>query len=174
MSCTKTFRHYSIPLEITDNIRTIFKAKLWRMGKTVSKLGGPRKAALLDLWKKGKQSRWNMTINEAEVKAQLLRKWRIPEDKLNNEITKHRKLQSEVDALKNQVKKQAKEIAGMKSGNPTSQRRPKKPWSESSRQSKHKKMKKFANELLHGTSFCEDNGFTIHRKKVYHHTSGSS
>ena len=79
---TKTFRHYCIPLEITNNIRTIFKAKLWRMGKAVSKLGVPRKVAQLDLWKKGKQSTWNITINETEVKAQLLRKRRITEDKL--------------------------------------------------------------------------------------------
>ena len=129
------------------------------MGKTLSKLGGPRKAAQLDLWKKGKQSTWNITINEAEVKGQLLRKRQITEDKLTNEITKRRKLQGEVDTLKIQVKKQAKEIAGMKYGNPTSQRRPQKSWSESSRQSKHKKKKKLANELLHATSFCEDNGF---------------
>ena len=65
------------------------------MGKAVSKLGGPRKVAQLDLWKKGKQSTWNITINETEVKAQLLRKRRITEDKLKNEITKRRKLQSD-------------------------------------------------------------------------------
>lgn len=128
------------------------------MGKAVSKLGGPRKAAQLDLWK-GKQSTWNITINETEVKAQLLRKRQITEDKLKNEITKRRKLQSEVDALRGEVKKQAKEIAGMKSGNPMPQRHPKKSWCESSRQAKHKKKKKLANELLHATSFCEDNGF---------------
>ena len=28
----KTFSRYSIPLNITDNIRGIFKSKLWRMG----------------------------------------------------------------------------------------------------------------------------------------------
>ena len=128
-------------------------------GKTLSKLGGPRKAAQLDTWKKGKQSTWNITINEVEVKCQQLRKRRITEDKLKNEMSKRRKLQSEVDALKTQVKKQAKEIAGVKYGNPTTQRNPKKSWSESSRQLKHKRKKKLANELLHATSFCEDNGF---------------
>ena len=30
---TKVFSHYAIPLEITDAMRSIFKAKLWRMGK---------------------------------------------------------------------------------------------------------------------------------------------
>ena len=27
---SKTFKHYDIPLQITDNIRSIFTAKLWR------------------------------------------------------------------------------------------------------------------------------------------------
>ena len=103
---TKAFKHYSIPMKVTDNIRTIFKGKLWRMGKTFTKLGGPRKAAQLELWKKSKQSTWNITINEAEVKSQLLRKRKITEDKLENEVMKRRKLESEVDALKTQVNKQ--------------------------------------------------------------------
>ena len=60
--------------------------------------------------------------------------------------------------MKNEIKNQAKEIAGMKSGNPTPQRYLKKSWCESSCLVKHKK-KKLANELLHATSFCEDNGF---------------
>ena len=130
-------------------------------GKNTLQAWRAKEAAQLDTWKKGKQSTWNITINEVEVKHQLLRKRRITEDKLKNEMTKRRKLQSEVDALKTraQVKKQAKEIAGVKYGNPTTQRNPKKLWSESSRQLKHKRKKKLANELLHATSFCEDNGF---------------
>ena len=30
---TKVFSHYALPLEITDAIRSTFRAKLWRMGK---------------------------------------------------------------------------------------------------------------------------------------------
>ena len=158
---TKTFKHYCIPLKATDNIRSIFKLKLWRMGKSIAKLGGPRRVAQLELWKKGEQATWNITINEAEVKSQILRKRKITEDKLQNEITKRRKLQSEVEGLKTQVIQQEKEIAGLKYGNPIL-RRPKKSWSQSSRQSQHKKKKKITNKLLHVTSFCEDNGFKLH------------
>ena len=31
----KVYQHYSIPLEITESIRTTFKSKLWRMGKVL-------------------------------------------------------------------------------------------------------------------------------------------
>ena len=114
------------------------------MGKSIAKLGGPRKMAQLDLWKKGEQATWNITINKAKVKHQLLRKRKITEDKLKNEITKRRKLENEVEGLKTQVNQQAKEIEGLKYGNPTL-RRPKKSWSQSSRQSRHKRKKKLAN-----------------------------
>ena len=91
-----------------------------------SKLGavlrGPRKAAQLDLWRNGKQSTWSITINETEVTVQLLRKRRITQDKLENKTTKQRKLQGKVDELSKQVKKQAKEIEQMKSGNLTTQK----------------------------------------------------
>lgn len=114
---TKTFRHYSIPLEVTDNIWTIFKPKLW----STLQVGGPRKATQLDLWRMGEQSTWNITIiNETKVKVQLLRKRWITEDKLQNEIIKWRKLQREVDVL-SKKEKQAKEIVGMKSRNSTPQ-----------------------------------------------------
>ena len=123
----------------------------------VSKLGGPRKAAQLDLWRTGEQSIWSITINEAEVIAQLLRKRRTTEDKLENETNKRRKLEGEVNELSKQVKKQAKEIAQLKSGNSTTQQyHQKKSWSESSRQAKQKKI---ANDLLHATRFCKDSSF---------------
>ena len=74
------------------------------MGKAISKLGGPRKAAQLDLWRTGEQSIWSITINEAEVTAQLLRKRRTTEDKLENETSKRRKLEGKVNELSKQVK----------------------------------------------------------------------
>ena len=69
---TKSFNHYDIPFQITDNIRSIFTAKLWRMGKSISKKGGNRKKQQLDSWKDGENSTWKITINETEVKNQIL------------------------------------------------------------------------------------------------------
>ena len=40
---TKTFKQFDIPFQITDNITSIFTAKLWRMEKCISKKGGTRK-----------------------------------------------------------------------------------------------------------------------------------
>ena len=68
----KTFSHYSIPLDITDNIRGIFKSKLWRMGKLVSTLGTKNRKAQLLMWKDGKDAAWKFTVGEAEVNDQVL------------------------------------------------------------------------------------------------------
>ena len=64
---TKIFSHYAIPLEITDAIRSTFKAKLWRMGKLYSKQGGKQRQKQLINWKDGKGSSWNLEISEVEV-----------------------------------------------------------------------------------------------------------
>ena len=50
----------------------------------------------LDSWKDGENSTWYMTINETEVKAQLLRKRHKTEEKLKDETSKRKKLQNEV------------------------------------------------------------------------------
>jgi hypothetical protein len=47
---TKVFSRYAIPLEISDNIRTTFKSKLWRLGKSISGLGGTQRRKLLQKW----------------------------------------------------------------------------------------------------------------------------
>ena len=56
---TKVFKHYDIPLHITDNIRTTFKSKLWRMRRSISKLGGTARKAQFNSWKNGKDATWN-------------------------------------------------------------------------------------------------------------------
>ena len=114
---TKTFKHYDIPLHITDNIRTTFKGKLWRMGRLISKTGGRARKAQLDCWKTGKDATWNMTINETEVKTQLLRKRRITEDKLKNETIKRQKLESHINDLEKTVEKKRIQILNLKLGN---------------------------------------------------------
>ena len=48
----KAFNQYSIPLDITDNIRNSFSSKLWRMGQQMAKLGGYSRRKHLEMWKK--------------------------------------------------------------------------------------------------------------------------
>jgi len=87
-----------------------------------------------------------MTINEIEVKAQLLQKRYITEEMLKDETSKWRKFENEVDTLEKRIKKQAKEIVVLKSGTVTSHHS-QKSWSNCSRQQQYNKKKKLASEL---------------------------
>jgi len=74
LAISKTFKQYSIPLHITDNIRSTFKWKLWRMGKLYPMI---ERNAQLDSWKSGKCAALKMEINEIKVKTPLLWKRRV-------------------------------------------------------------------------------------------------
>ena len=129
------------------------------MGKLISKKGGNTKQQQLGSWKDGENSTWYMTINETEVKAQLLRKRHKTEEKLKDETSKRRKFQNEVDTLEKTVRKQAKEIAALKSGNTVTTHRSQKSWLSCSRQQQYNKKKQLASELTGAVCFCEDSGF---------------
>ena len=60
---TKAFSHYTIPLEITDAIQSTFKAKLWQMGKVISKQGRKARQEQLIKWKDGNE----LQVSEVEV-----------------------------------------------------------------------------------------------------------
>jgi hypothetical protein len=48
----KVFKEHGIPMEcITDDLRSRFKTKLWRMGKALSRMGGPKIKQQLHRWK---------------------------------------------------------------------------------------------------------------------------
>ena len=81
----KTFTHYSIPLDISDKLRSTFKSKLWRMGKALAKLGGPKRSQQLKKWQEGKDSIWVLSVDEGEVNRQLLTRKRQVEQQLQNE-----------------------------------------------------------------------------------------
>jgi len=51
---TKTFAHYSIPLEIAPTIRTIFKSKMCRMGKQWAMAGTKKRLQQLSKWQENK------------------------------------------------------------------------------------------------------------------------
>ena len=70
---TKVFNHYAIPLDISDAIRATFRSKLWRMGNTLLKFGGPRRSQEIDKWA-DPGSIWSLTVNSNEVCRQLLKR----------------------------------------------------------------------------------------------------
>jgi len=57
---TKVFRHYAIPLSLTDNVRATFREKLQRMGSKFCRLGGKGRQNQLNKWK---ESTWPYTVN---------------------------------------------------------------------------------------------------------------
>ena len=68
---TKVFNHYSVSLEITTDICTAFKWKLYRMGIQLSKLGGKQRKQQLNNWR---ELVWNLTISDQEVYRQLVKR----------------------------------------------------------------------------------------------------
>lgn len=68
----KTFKHYHIPLDISDTIRDSFRVKLWRMGKLLSKQGTKSRQAQLAKRKEGDDNMWKFTVTESEIKDQIL------------------------------------------------------------------------------------------------------
>ena len=70
LTITKGFNHYTVPFEITDTIRATFEAKLWRIRKSFSTLGGQQWPLQLSKWKDGPEANWMFTINEIEDKKE--------------------------------------------------------------------------------------------------------
>ena len=157
----KVFKHYAIPLTITEGIRATFRSKLWRMGKRFSKFGSKRRSQQLSSWKDGKDAIWNFTVPECEVNLQLLRKRSI-ETRLGEESTKRIKLEKEVKALQNSVNNQAQVISRLRSGKPEHCRgSSSKLWTAYSRQQQYNKKKKIAHGVKGALSFCENERFKV-------------
>ena len=155
MNALSPCNHYAIPLEISDTIRAALKAKLWRMGKLFSKLGGTKCQEQLIKWKDGSEATWNFVVNEVEVQRQLLKRKRLIEVQIEKESTKRRKLENEVKVLQKTTttKKQAKVIARLKTGRLENSRgSSSKSWLEYSRQQQYSK-KNLAKNVQSALSF---------------------
>ena len=61
----KAVNHYSIPLEISEETRRTFKAKLWRMGNALSKMGGSKRTEKIERWK---DEKWKLEVDISEAK----------------------------------------------------------------------------------------------------------
>ena len=65
----KVFTKYSITSDINDRIRSLFKAKLWRMGKKLAGLGGTKRLQAIEGMK---DSDWTFVVNANEINKSLL------------------------------------------------------------------------------------------------------
>ena len=68
----------------------IIKAKLWRMGKCLSTLGGTKRQKQIQSWKEGKNSIWSLTIDATEASRQMLKRNQQVEEQLCQEVSKCR------------------------------------------------------------------------------------
>lgn len=108
----KVFNKYSINCsDVTEQIRSTFKAKLWRMGNKLSKLGGKRQK-VIDAWK---DSYWQLTIADASKK--LLSRKRSLEKSLDSEVSKRLKLEAEIHELCKKTKEQNNVITALQKEN---------------------------------------------------------
>lgn len=163
----KVFSHYSIPLEISGTVRNTFKCKLWRMGKTLSSLGGTKCKQTLSNWKEGKLSIWSFTVNTKEAQRQLLKRSHQVEVQLEREKVKRQKLEAEAKNTKCEIKslkknqvEQARTIANLRAGRLESYRSStSRDWQSYSKQHQAVKRKRLASEIQSSLSFCEETAF---------------
>ena len=126
-------------MEISDSTRILFKAKFWRIGNTLSKMGGFKRTEKLQKWK---DEYWQLEVDISEVKQNEMK--RKLEDQLEKEQEKRRRLEQEVETLKGANKKLTKQIIYRNSaGRGPSSRM----WQSYSRQQQLNKKKKMASEL---------------------------
>ena len=130
------------------------------MGKLFSRFGGTKRKLQLTKWKDGKESMWDLEVNEGEVNRQLLKRKRVVETQLDEELSKRKKMEVEVKALRKTSKNQAKVISRLKTGRSEKSRGSSlKPWNCYSRQQQYNKKKTLARSISGALSFCEDEGF---------------
>ena len=162
---TKVFYHYAIPLDISDPIRATFRSKLWRMGSSLSKLGGPRRTQQVGKWREP-GSIWSLDVNSKEVCKQLLKRKHDVEAQLRSEVTKRRKIEESVHTLKEEVKtlqeaqsNSSKKIARLRAGkseNSSTRGSSSKPWQFYSRQQTSNIKKRLSSEVRSALSTCSN------------------
>jgi hypothetical protein len=76
----RTYAEYGLSrYPITEGVRSLFKAKLWRMGQWLAKVGSIKRKIILDGWK---DSTWEIQIVAAEVNIELSRSKEVCEQHL--------------------------------------------------------------------------------------------
>ena len=128
-----------------------FKAKLWRMGNTLSKMGAYKCMETIESWK---DEEWRLEVDVSEVKHhEIKRKF---EAKLEREKEKRKRLEQEITTLQNASKKLTKQCV---SGNPIGRGPSTRSWQSYSRQQQLNKKKKLANGIQTALQFCKEERF---------------
>ena len=124
------------------------------MGRSYySSKGSYGRQKLLEKWKKCPYSSWKFTYTSTQSRGKRVAL------KLEEEVCKRQKLESECKQLTTTVKKQVKKIASLQTGTPVSYRQSSKCYS---RQQKYNIKQKLAKNVTTALSFCDENNFQPH------------
>uniref|UniRef100_A0A1X7SSL2 Uncharacterized protein n=1 Tax=Amphimedon queenslandica TaxID=400682 RepID=A0A1X7SSL2_AMPQE len=150
---TKIFLNYGVSPGAGSHSQTVrnrLSAKLWRMGKMLSKVGGPKRNKILCEWK---TSEWLLMIDspslqkENDAAAEKLKEMEIRVREADQEV---KKLQSEVRVLKQLNENSVPQSTSSRPG-----RRISKKWQDYSRQHKIVKKKQISAEVKTALSSCK-------------------
>ena len=157
----RVFKEYNISLDISDKTRSIFKSKLWRMGQSLSKLGGSKRKQRINQWK---ESDWIFSVDPKEVSHQFIKRKRQLEVQLETEKKKRQKLESDSASHKKEVKnlravskEQARAIVCLKTGKSEKSRgSSSKNWSEYCPSHRSVKKKQLVTGIKAALSACDE------------------
>ena len=88
---------------ITESVRSLFKAKLWRMGQRLAKVGSIKRKSILDSWK---VSTWEIHVDAAAVNIELIRSKEICEQQLSEEKQKRMRVENDLRASQQSLSKE--------------------------------------------------------------------
>ena len=149
---TKIFQNYSVSpgAAASQTLRNRLSVKLWRMGKMLSKVGGPKRNKILCNWK---TSDWSLIIDspslqrENDAAAEKLKEMELRVREADQEV---KKLQSEVRVLKQLNENSVTQSTSSRPGCRISKK-----WQDYSRQHKIVKKKQISADVTTALSSCK-------------------
>ena len=175
----KVLTRYRCDVIITDRLRTLFRSKLCRMGKTLQSLGGPARAKLTGKWK---ETTWKIKLKGNEIVPSRKRKSEhvIIQSSRNKQVKLQEKLKETTQKLKdvtNQfqlLEESSKRLSAAlkEKGESKCSSRRKKPWANCSVQYQRKKRREIARDVNTALSFTENEDFTPTRVELTHKDTG--
>ena len=147
----KVFVTYYCDVIITDRLRALFKAELWRMGKQLQTLGGTGQANLLEKWR---LTKWKLEFNVVPyvnkkpthaIVTTVTMRCKILENKLNQSNEKLKEVTNQLQILEKSTVRLSDSLRGVTQ---SSSKLKQKGWSGCSAQYQRQQIKKL-NHLFH-------------------------
>jgi len=180
----KIFTRYKCDVIITERLRTLFSAKLWRMGKAVSSLGGTARTNMFEKWK---TTHWTIELQENEIfqpqdyhsstnvviPTKRKRVAKIEED-LRVANKKLKELTKEYNELKKSCKTLSSTLANAPSSSTetTPKRRIKKAWEHCSTQYQKKRTRETIKNINTALTYTADEDFKPTKLEITNKSTG--